>query len=101
MLTASCSLREFDFARSGGSLKKRKGQRQIRLSEKRLNNAVIYFLRLKFYPGLPGPGMVVCTAGSGVRFSTLGPGEGAGEGAAESPDLALARSETLSLENFT
>ena len=52
---------------------------------------------------MAGPAVVVCTGGSGARFSTLGTGEGAGEGegAAESLELALARSEPLSLENFT
>lgn len=58
-------------------------------------------LRLKSHPGIPGPEVVVCTGGSGARFSTLGDGEGAGEGAAESLELALARSDPLSLENFT
>lgn len=49
---------------------------------------------LKSHPSMAGPEVVVCTGGSGARFSTLGAGEGAGE-------VALARSEPLSLENFT
>lgn len=58
---------------------------------------------LKSHPSMAGPEVVVCTGGSGARFSTPGAGEGAGEGegAAESLELALARSEPLSLENFT
>lgn len=75
--------------------------RQISLSDKRVKDNANYFLRLKFYPGLPGPEVAVCTVGSGARFSTLGAGEGAGEGAAESLELALARSDPLSLENLT
>lgn len=55
------------------------------------------FLGLKSYPEVPGPEAVVCAGGSGTRFSKLG----AGEGAAESLELALARSDPLSLENFT
>lgn len=102
MLTASCSLSEFDFARSGGSLEKqRKGQKpsDSRVKDNTLND----FVRLKSHPGMPGPEATVCTGGSGVRFSTLVAGEGAGEGAAESLELeqTLARSDPESLENFT
>lgn len=53
------------------------------------------------HPGLPGPEAAGCAGASGARFSTLGAGDGAGEGAAESLELALARSDPLSLENFT
>lgn len=53
----------------------------------------------KSHPGLPGPEATGCTGASGARFSTLGAGDGAGEGAAES--LVLDRSDPLSLENFT
>lgn len=100
VLTARCSLREFDFARSGGSLEKRTQWRQISLSDEGVKDNVLNSsLSHKSYPGLPGPEAGICTAGSGARFSSLGAGEGAGEGAAES--LELARSEPLSLENFT
>lgn len=43
-----------------------------------------------------GP-LIICTRGSGARFSTLGAGEGVKEEVAES----LARSDPLSFENFT
>lgn len=61
------------------------------------NNVVSNFLRLNSHPGVTEPEPVVCAGGSGARFSTLGAGEGAGE----SLELALARSDPLSLENFT
>lgn len=59
------------------------------------------FLRLKSHQFMTDPEVVVCTGGSWATFSTLGAGDGAGEGAAESLELALAWSGPPSLENFT
>lgn len=94
LLTASCSLREFDFVRSGGSL-----GRQISYCEKKKFRIIVAndFIRFKSYPGLPEPEEGACAEGSGTRFSILR----AGEGAAESLEPALARSEPLSFENLT
>lgn len=58
-------------------------------------------LKPKSHPGTTGPRVVVCGGGSGARFSMLVAGEGAGEGAEESLELALTRSDPLSLENLT
>lgn len=95
MLTASCSLSELDFARSGSLVKQRIFLSWIRVYVKDLR--LMFFSRLKSHPGMLGP-LIICTGGSGARFSTLGDGEGLKEGAAE---LALAQSDPLSLENLT
>lgn len=99
VLTASCSLRELDFARSVGSLRDRRFRGEAACGSPPGNQCSDR--DRPTHPSASGPGVLVWTGRSAATASRLA-AEGAGEGGAGSLELELELpSEPLSLENFT